>query len=94
MPRLLLITASSPEIRRVRRVRVLNFQQITMPYLASRVPRSWDVIHVDEEAEDIDWNMAVDVVGITFHTPMLFTLTTLPCVFGHGEYVSRWVVRM
>ena len=72
MPRLLLITASSPEIRRVRRVRVLNFQQITMPYLASRVPRSWDVIHVDEEAEDIDWNMAADVVGITFHTPSAF----------------------
>ena len=72
MPRLLLITASSPEIRKVRRVRVLNFQQITMPYLAARVPRSWDVIHVDEEAEEIDWNIAADVVGITFHTPSAF----------------------
>ena len=69
MARLLLITATSPEIRQVRRVRVLNFQQITMPYLASMVPRGWDVIHVDEEAEEIDWNMAADVVGITFHTP-------------------------
>lgn len=38
MPRLLLITASSPEIRKVRQSRVLNFQQITMPYLAARVP--------------------------------------------------------
>lgn len=72
MRRLLLITASSPEIREVRRVRVLNFQQITMPYLAARVPRNWEVIHVDEEAEDIDWNMAADVVGITFHTPSAF----------------------
>ena len=43
-----------------------------MPYLASRVPRSWDVIHVDEEAEEIDWDIEVDVVGITFHTPSAF----------------------
>jgi radical SAM superfamily enzyme YgiQ (UPF0313 family) len=69
MPKLLLITVSSPEIRRIRRVRVLNFQQITMPYLAARVPPHWDVIHVDEEAEDIVWNLKVDVVGLTFHTP-------------------------
>jgi radical SAM superfamily enzyme YgiQ (UPF0313 family) len=68
----MLITASSPEIRRVRRARVLNFQQITMPYLASRVPPDWDVIHVDEEAEDIDWNIRVDLVGITFHRPSAF----------------------
>ena len=69
MPRLLLITASSPEIRRVRRPRVLNFQQITMPYLAARVPAGWDVLHVDEEAEKLDPNVDVDLVGITFHTP-------------------------
>jgi hypothetical protein len=43
-----------------------------MPYLAARVPPSWDVIHVDEEAEEIDWNMYADVVGITFHTPSAF----------------------
>src|SRR3970282_2874801 len=61
-----------PEIREVRRARVLNFQQITMPYLAARVPPSWDVIHVDEEAEEIDWSVEVDVVGITFHTPSAF----------------------
>ena len=72
MPVLLLITASSPEIRKVRRSRVLNFQQITMPYLAARVPSGWDVIHVDEEAEPIDWNVLVDVVGITFHTPSAY----------------------
>ncbi len=49
--------------------RVLNFQQITMPYLASRVPQGWNVIHIDEEAEAIDWNIGADVIGITFHTP-------------------------
>ena len=72
MPKLLLITASSPEIRRVRRSRVLNFQQITMPYLAARVPAGWDVAHMDEEAESIDWTAEADVVGITFHTPSAY----------------------
>ncbi len=69
MPRLLLITASAPEIRYVRRARFLNFQQITMPYLAARVPPGWEVVHVDEEVEEIDLNSPVDLVGITFHTP-------------------------
>jgi radical SAM superfamily enzyme YgiQ (UPF0313 family) len=43
-----------------------------MPYLAARVPPNWDVIHVDEEAEEIDWAIDADVVGITFHTPSAF----------------------
>jgi len=72
MPKLLLITASAPEIREVRRARVLNFQQITMPYLAARVPPGWDVSHVDEESDQIDWNFPIDVVGITFHTPSAY----------------------
>jgi radical SAM superfamily enzyme YgiQ (UPF0313 family) len=69
MPTLLLITASAPEIRNARKSRFLNFQQITMPYLAARVPPEWQVHHVDEEAEPIDWRIRPDVVGITFHTP-------------------------
>ena len=40
-----------------------------MPYLAARVPPGWEVIHVDEEAEAIDWTLDADVVGLTFHTP-------------------------
>jgi len=40
-----------------------------MPYLAARVPSGWQVSHVDEEAERIDWGDRPDVVGITFHTP-------------------------
>jgi radical SAM superfamily enzyme YgiQ (UPF0313 family) len=43
-----------------------------MPYLASRVPPGWDVTHVDEEAEALDWNTDADVVAITFHTPSAF----------------------
>ncbi len=68
-PRLLLITAASPEIRRVRRARFLSFQQITMPYLAALAPPHWQVLHVDEEVEPVDFEAPVDLVGITFHTP-------------------------
>ena len=66
---LLLVTASSPAIKRVRRSRVLNFQQITMPYLAALTPPEWIVRHVDEEVSPVDVTSHADVVGITFHTP-------------------------
>src|ERR1700693_1973040 len=66
---LLLITASSPEIQRVRRSRVLNFQQVTMPYLAAFVPPHWTVLHVDEAVAPIDFKVQADLVAITFHTP-------------------------
>ena len=68
-PTLLLVTASSPGIQRVRRSRVLNFQQITMPYLAAFVPPHWTVLHVDEAVEPVNLETPVDLVGITFHTP-------------------------
>jgi radical SAM superfamily enzyme YgiQ (UPF0313 family) len=67
--RLLLITASSPEIRTIRRSRFLNFQQITMPYLAAFTPPHWQVEHIDEEVRPVDFNAPADLVGITFHTP-------------------------
>jgi hypothetical protein len=66
---LLLITSSSPEIKRVRRSRVLNFQQITMPYLAALVPSHWTVLHVDEAVEPVALDTHADLVAITFHTP-------------------------
>jgi radical SAM superfamily enzyme YgiQ (UPF0313 family) len=66
---LLLITASSPEMQRVRRSRVLNFQQITMPYLAAFVPPHWTVLHVDEAVESVHLKQQADLVAITFHTP-------------------------
>jgi radical SAM superfamily enzyme YgiQ (UPF0313 family) len=43
-----------------------------MPYLAARVPPDWHVLHVDEEAEEIDWAIQPDIVGITFHTPSAY----------------------
>jgi radical SAM superfamily enzyme YgiQ (UPF0313 family) len=66
---LLLITASSPDILRVRRSRVLNFQQVTMPYLAALVSPHWNVRHIDEAVEPIDFDTPAHVVAITFHTP-------------------------
>lgn len=66
---LLLITASAPEIQRARRSRILNFQQITMPYLASFVPSHWTLRHIDEAVEPVDFDAPADLVAITFHTP-------------------------
>lgn len=88
MPELLLITASSNEVRRARRSRFLNFQQITMPYLAARVPADWKVAHVDEEAEEIDWTINPDVVGITFHTPSAYHAYNLASGSDRGVHAS------
>jgi radical SAM superfamily enzyme YgiQ (UPF0313 family) len=89
MPTLLLITASSAEIRKARRPRFLNFQQITMPYLAARVPPGWQVVHVDEEAEEIDWTIQPDLVGITFHTPSAYHAYDLAARFrAQGAVVA------
>ena len=68
-PTLLLITASAPDIQQVRRARVLNFQQITMPYLAAFAPPHWTVRHVDEAVEPVNLDAPADLVAITFHTP-------------------------
>ncbi len=78
---LLLITASSPAIRKVRRARVLNFQQITMPYLAAFVPSHWEVVHIDEAVAPVDVTSNVDLVGITFHTPSAFHVYALATQF-------------
>lgn len=43
-----------------------------MPYLGARVPANWNVFHVDEEAEEVDYRIEVDIVAITFHTPSAY----------------------
>lgn len=43
-----------------------------MPYLGARVPANWQVFHVDEEAEEVNYRIEVDVVAITFHTPSAY----------------------
>jgi len=78
---LLLITAAAPDIQRVRRARVLNFQQITMPYLAAFVPPHWNVIHIDEVVSPVDVTLDVDLVAITFHTPSAYHAYALAAQF-------------
>jgi radical SAM superfamily enzyme YgiQ (UPF0313 family) len=67
--KLLLITASSYEIKHIRKARVIRFQQVTMPYLAALTPPHWSVEHIDEECSKVNFDIDVDLVGITFHTP-------------------------
>ncbi|MGB9235418.1 MAG: radical SAM protein [Terriglobales bacterium] len=66
----------------MRRSRVLNFQQITMPYLAAFVPSHWIVLHVDEAAEPVDFEIHADLVAITFHTPSAPHAYDLAARFG------------
>jgi radical SAM superfamily enzyme YgiQ (UPF0313 family) len=75
----LLITVSSPEMLRIRRTRYIRFQQCTMPYLAAYFPDDWDVDHVDEECEAIDYDKRYDLVALTFHTP------SAPHAYGVAE---------
>jgi radical SAM superfamily enzyme YgiQ (UPF0313 family) len=79
--KLLLITASSPEIRQIRKSRFLNFQQITMPYLAALAPPNWQVEHIDEEVGPVDVHAQADLVGITFHTPSAYHAYDLAAKF-------------
>lgn len=58
--RLLLITASADKIKRIRKSRVIGFQQVTMPYLAAQAPSNWQVEHIDEEAETVDGGIRVN----------------------------------
>ncbi len=67
-----------------------------MPYLAALTPSDWEVEHIDEGQERIDFNRKVDLVGITFHTPSAnyvyqiaseFRKRGIPVVLG-GPHVS------
>ena len=72
MKKALLITVSGDEIKKIRRARYIKFQQCTMPYLAAFFPPNWQVTHVDEETQPIDYTQAYDLVGLTFHTPCCY----------------------
>jgi radical SAM superfamily enzyme YgiQ (UPF0313 family) len=72
MRRVLLITVSSKEIKRIRSARYIKFQQCTMPYLAAFFPDDWEVIHTDEEVSPVDYRGTYDLVGLTFHTPCCY----------------------
>lgn len=64
-----LITAESAASRFVRHRRLIRFPQLTMPLLAAHTPEHWEVGHTDEIVQAVDFNKALDLVGITANTP-------------------------
>jgi radical SAM superfamily enzyme YgiQ (UPF0313 family) len=67
--KVLLVTVSSEQMQRIRQTRYINFQQCTMPYLASFFPEGWQITHVDEVCGAVDYAGDYDLAGLTFHTP-------------------------
>ena len=64
-----LITAESPESRRLRYRRLIQFPQLTMPLLAALTPREHEVTHTDEIVDPVRFDVPADLVGITAPTP-------------------------
>ena len=67
--RLHLITAESPESRRLRRGRLIQFPQLTMPLIAALTPAGHTVSHTDEIVETVRFDVDADLVAITTPTP-------------------------
>src|SRR5262244_3033994 len=67
--RIHLITAESPASRRLRRGRLIQFPQLTMPLIAALTPGEHHVWHTDEIVESVRFDAQADVVGITAPTP-------------------------
>jgi radical SAM superfamily enzyme YgiQ (UPF0313 family) len=64
----LLITPENPFIKAFRRGQLNNFAQLSMPYLAAFVKSPHHVFHIDEYNQTIDFDLPVDLVGITCNT--------------------------
>src|SRR5262245_18019487 len=64
-----LITAESPESRRLRRGRLIQFPQLTMPLIAALTPSEHTVSHTDEIVEPVRFDVPADLVAITSPTP-------------------------
>jgi radical SAM superfamily enzyme YgiQ (UPF0313 family) len=64
-----LITAEAPESRRLRRGRLIQFPQLTMPLIAALTPPEHVVTHTDEIVEPVRFDVPADLVGITAPTP-------------------------
>src|SRR5262249_54138571 len=67
--RIHLITAESPESRRLRHGRLIQFPQLTMPLIAALTPPEHAVSHTDEIIEPVRYDIPADLVGITAPTP-------------------------
>lgn len=102
--RVLLITAEDPLTRGVRARELIRFPQLTMPLLAALTPPDWQVEHVDEIVQEVDAQVACDLVGITAATPgaphayelaARFRARGVPVVMGgpHATLMPREVAR-
>jgi radical SAM superfamily enzyme YgiQ (UPF0313 family) len=58
----------SPANRSLHRTRKRSVVNLTLPYLAALTPEDWEVVLVDEQLEDVDFDAPVDVVAITSWT--------------------------
>lgn len=64
-----LITAESEDSRNLRKLRLIQFPQLTMPLIAALTPGDTDIHHTDEIVEPVDFERKVDLVAITLNTP-------------------------
>lgn len=58
----------SPANRSLHRTKKRSVVNLTLPYLAALTPREWEVILIDEQLNDVDFDASVDVVAITSWT--------------------------
>ena len=84
--RIHLITAESEESRQLRRGRLIQFPQLTMPLIAALTPAEHVVSHTDEIVEPVRFDITADLVGITSPTPSILHAYRLA-----GEFRRRGV---
>jgi radical SAM superfamily enzyme YgiQ (UPF0313 family) len=61
-----------PALKTKRMEKGLRMPQLTLPVLAALTPSDVDVIVTEEEIEDVTFKDRVDLVGISFMTPLAF----------------------
>jgi len=67
--RIELITPESGPSRMLRKWRLIQFPQLTMPLIAAHTPPHVDLHHTDEVVEPVDLDRDADLVAITCNTP-------------------------
>ena len=82
--RLELITPESEPSRRLRRWRLIQFPQLTMPLLAALTPEGVEVHHTDEIVTPVDLDREADLVAITCNTPAANHVYRLADEFRRG----------
>lgn len=63
-----LITPESAPSRMLRKWRLIQFPQLTMPWLAACTPAGVELHHTDEIVEPVDLERHADLVAITCNT--------------------------